>query len=631
MEKNPKSSRKIEELKNKIYSNKQKIEPKPRGVIHQTPHTVKNEWKEESTEKPTRKQRPSLLKSSIFRKMFFGSLIFFLLSVGFGVFMFFGGSNTVSADNIDISVLGNAFASGGEELPLQIQISNRNNVGLEYSDLLIEYQKGAGNGEDIFRNRIGVGDISAGSVKKELLNVTLFGQQGTTRDIKITLEYRVPGSNAIFVKEKIYTVNISSAPINLSVSGPNNSGSNQNLNFSVKTSLNTPEAVTNMILVVDYPRGFDFKSASPSPTFGDNIWVLGDLNPGAEKEIKINGIIIAQSGEQRAFNVYAGQQKDINEREMGVQFNSQSYIVAIQKPVLATKIKVNNSTDPEVATTAGSSVQTSIEWENTTNKRLTDVEITAEIDGSIINYSSVSSDPGFFESATNKIIWNRQNVPSFADIAPGQSGTLAFSFSTLPPTTSSEATINISIKTRDPDNVNEFIDIKNFERRVVKIATKMQMAGYALHNSGAFENTGPLPPVPDQSTTYTISWSLVNSLNDVSNVEVRGHLPIYVDWVGPTSPRSESIVFNSSTKEIIWNVGTVKKGSGTTLPPKEVQFQVRFNPSTIHSGKVMTLVDSIKYKGVDTATNSQINGGNGDIKNSLSNDLNYDPQNDRVQ
>lgn len=631
MEKDPKSSRKIEELKNKIYSKKAKLDPKPRGEIHETSHMVNDEWKEEEKKVVKKKNRPNLLKSSIFRKMFFGSLIFFLISIGFGVFMFFGGSNTVSADNIDISVLGNAFASGGEELPLQIQISNRNNVGLEFADLLVEYQRGAGVGEDIFRKRIGVGEIPAGSIKKELLNVTLFGQQGTTRDIKMTLEYRVPGSNAIFVKEKVYTVNISSAPINLSVSGPENSGSNQNLSFSVKTSLNTPEAVKNMMLVVEYPRGFDFKGATPSPTFGDNIWILGDLNPGAEKEIKINGVIIAQSGEQRAFNVYAGQQKDVNEREMGVQFNSQSYIVAVQKPILDTKITVNRSRDLEVAVSAGDNVSVAIEWSNPTNQRLRDVEVTAEIDGSIVSYSSIDSDSGFYESSTNKIIWNRQNLPVFADIQPGQSGSIGFSFRTLPPTTSSEATINISVKTRDPDNINEFLDIKNFERRVVKVATKMQMAGHALYNSGAFENTGPLPPVPDQSTTYTISWSLVNSLNDVSNAEVRGKLPIYVDWVGPVSPRSESVIFNPSTKEIVWNVGTVKKGSGTTLPPKEVQFQVRFNPSTIHSGDIMDLVESIKYKGVDTATNSQINGRIGDIRTNLTNDLNYNPQNDRVQ
>lgn len=630
MEKNQKFSRKIEELKNKIYSKKQKLAPKQRSEIHEKKHDVSSSWKDDETEKIIKKPAKNLLKSSIFRKVFWGSLIFFFASAIFGLVMFFGESNTVSGNNIDITVLGNAFVAGGEELPLQIQVTNKNSVRLEYSDILVEYQRGAGLGEDIYRERIGVGDIPAGDLVKELLNVTLFGQQGTTRDIKITLEYRVPGSNAIFVKEKIYTVNISSAPVNLSVSGPENSGSNQNLSFSIKAGLNTPEIVKNMMVVAEYPRGFDFKSANPAPTFGNNIWILGDLNPGVEKEITVDGVILAQSGEQRAFNVYVGQQKDVNERDMGVQFNSQSYVVSIQKPLLDTRITVNDNPAPEVVVAAGGNVRVEVEWQNSTNQKLTDIEIVAEVNGPIVNYSSITS-AGFYESSTNKIIWNRQNLPAFASLNPGEKGTISFGFSTLPPTSGAEANISLSVKARDPNNVNEFLDIKNFDRRTLKIATNMQMVGHALYNSGAFPNTGPLPPTPGQPTTYTISWALVNSLNDVSGAEVRGKLPIYVEYVGTKSPSGESLNYNQTTKEVVWNVGNIRKGTGSTLPAKEVQFQVRFNPSAVHSGEVMDLVQGIKYKGLDFSTNTQINSSHADITTNLNKDLNYNPQNDRVQ
>ncbi len=631
MAKSGKTSKKLDELKNKIYSRNLKIDPKPRGEIHKSDHEIPNTWSDSDLSMPKKNRKPSLLKSSIFKKFFFGAIIFFLLSAGFGLFMFFGGSNTVSADNIDITVLGNAFASGGEELPLQIQISNRNNAPLRIADLLIEYQRGAGIGEDMYRQRIGIGDIPAGGVAKELLNVTLFGQQGSTRDINITLEYRVPDSNAIFVKQRTYTINISSAPVNLSVIGPENSGFNQNLSFSIKTSLNTPAAVKNMMVVANYPRGFDFKSAEPMPTFGDNIWVLGDLNPGVEREIKVNGTLVAQSGEQRAFNVYVGQQKDVNERQMGVQFNTQSYLVHIQKPFLDTRFLVNSGAAPEAVVASGGNVTGDIEWRNAMSTRITDVEITAEISGGIVDYSSITSS-GFFESATNTIIWNKQNFPAFADVRPGQSGRLSFSFKTTPPTAAgSEAYVNISIKAREPSVNNEHQDIKNFERKVIRVATNMQFAGHTLYYGGALSNSGPLPPTSNQSTTYSIKWSLVNSLNDVGNAEVRGRLPIYVDWVGATSPAGESGSYNASTKEVIWNAGTVRKGAGTSLPPKEVEFQVRFNPSTIHIGNTMNLVENINFKGLDVLTNRSITGTYSPITHRLDRDLNYNFQNDKVQ
>lgn len=630
MEKDPKSSHKIEELKNKIYSKKQKISPRGRSPIHERPHSVASSWKDEDIARVTKKPAKSLLGSTMFRKLFFGSIIFFIASALFSLYMFFGESNTVSGSNIDITVLGNAFTAGGEELPLQIQISNRNSVRLEYSDLLIEYQRGAGQGEDVFRQRIGIGNIPAGDVVTELLNVTLFGQQGTARDIKMTLEYRVPGSNAIFIKEKLYTVNISSAPVNLSVSGPESSGANQNISFNIKSSLNTTETVKNMMVVVNYPRGFDFKSANPAPTFGNNIWILGDLNPGVEREIKVDGIIVAQSGEQRAFNVYVGQQKDVNERDMGVQFNSQSYVVSIQRPLLDTQITINGNPAPEVPITSNSNIKGEIEWKNSTNQKITDVEIVAEVTGSIVNFSSLTSN-GFYESSTNKIIWNRQNNPAFGDVAPGESGKLTFNFSTLPPTSGTEANISLSIKARNPNNTNEFLDIKNFDRKVLKLGTNLQMVGHALYGSGAFANTGPIPPTPGQPTTYTISWSLVNSLNDVSGAEVRGKLPIYVEYVGTKSPNSESVVYNQTTKEIVWNVGNLRKGTGSSLPARELQFQVRFNPSSVHLDQIMDLVQEIRYRGLDVVTNIQINSTYPNIKSRLDKDLNYNPQNDKVQ
>lgn len=628
MNQKEKISKKIDELKTKLYSKTIKLKNKERSRISGEDHEVSSAWKEE--ERAPKPKPKNLLKSSRFRKFMIGSILFFVISILFGLYMFFGGSNTVSADNIEINVLGNAFASGGESLPLQVQIANKNKVSLEATDLLIEYQRGAGAGEDVYRERISVGDISAGRMVEEIIEVTLFGQQGTSRDINMTLEYRVPGSNAIFVKNRTYTINISSAPVNLLINGPENIGSNQNVSFSVKSSLNTPEPVKNMMVVVNYPRGFDFKSAEPEPTFGDNVWVLGDVSVGVEKEIKINGVLVAQPGEQRAFNVSVGEQENPNERQMATQFNSQSYVVNIQRPLLDTRILVNGSANPEVTIPASSTVSSQIVWTNNTGKRLTDVEIVAEVVGPIVNYSSIRSN-GFYESATNKIIWNRQNFQSFAEIRPGQTGELSLSFNTLPPTQGTEASINLSVKARNPDNLNEFLDVKNFDRKVVRVITNLRLATAGLYNSGAFTNTGPLPPVPGQPTTYTVSFSLANSLNDVSGAEVRGRLPIYVDYAGAFSPSSENFTFNQSTKEVVWNPGNVKKGTGTNSPPREVQFQVRLNPSASQSGKVVDLVQNITFKGLDVATNSEIKGNGTVVTTSLTKDLNYNSQNDKVQ
>ena len=64
--------------------------------------------------------------------------------------------------------------------------------------------------ESLKRDRVTVGTVPAGGKTEQLVNLILFGQQGTTRDINITLEYRVSGSSSIFIKPELYVVNISS-------------------------------------------------------------------------------------------------------------------------------------------------------------------------------------------------------------------------------------------------------------------------------------------------------------------------------------------------------------------------------------------------------------------------------------
>ena len=84
--------------------------------------------------------------------------------------MFFSKSNAVSNDNIDISVLSNAFTAGGEDYPLLLEIANRNNSPLDLVDLVVEYPKSSqvGLSQDNEHLRISLGTIPAGGIKMKV-------------------------------------------------------------------------------------------------------------------------------------------------------------------------------------------------------------------------------------------------------------------------------------------------------------------------------------------------------------------------------------------------------------------------------------------------------------------------------
>jgi hypothetical protein len=88
------------------------------GTIHGEKFDVSKEWSIKDSV-PLIDREPKI-KPSMFKKFFIGSIIFFVVAAGFAMIKIFGGSNTVSNDNIEISILGNSFTPGGEELPLQV-------------------------------------------------------------------------------------------------------------------------------------------------------------------------------------------------------------------------------------------------------------------------------------------------------------------------------------------------------------------------------------------------------------------------------------------------------------------------------------------------------------------------------
>ena len=213
---------KIERLKSKLFNKNfnPKIEHREE-FPHFRDREVTDTWVEKEDTFKSLKEK-FLLKTSMFKKFFIFSVVFFILAIGYSSYIFFIKSNTVSNDNIDISILSNAFTNGGEEYPLLLEVVNKNNAPLLLVDLVILYPKSSeiSISNESERLRMSLGTIPTGATKNENIRIVLFGEQGSIRPIKISLEYRVEGSNAIFVKEKMFEVTINSTPINISVEAP---------------------------------------------------------------------------------------------------------------------------------------------------------------------------------------------------------------------------------------------------------------------------------------------------------------------------------------------------------------------------------------------------------------------------
>lgn len=636
----------IEELKSKLFNKNYQTKVEHRDTFsHTSRGNIPDTWQdgEKSGIDSVLYQDKFFMKTSSLKKFFIFSVVFFVLTLIYASYVFFAGGNVVSNDNIDISILGNNFASGGEELSLVVEITNKNSSSLDLVNLVMEYPKSSENANassslETERSRFVLGTIPAGATRHENIKLVLFGEQGSIRPIKFSLEYRVEGSNSIFVKTKSHEVTINSTPLNISVDAPDVINPNQDITLKIKTTLNSPNAVPKILLKLSYPIGFQFKSSVPAPSLGNNVWNLGDLAPGAENNISITGKMFdVVDGEEKIFHISSGSQSTKDKSLIDVVFNSLPYVVTIRKPFIEARLFVNGVYQREFASSAKTPINAEIRWVNNLDTKINDLQIRAKISGNAVNPKTIRAQQGFYDSSTDTITWDKNSQSGFNEVNPGDSGSVKFSVSPLSLFSAlggilSNPVINVNISISGKQLIAGYsnVDLNNSDSSSIRIISDVGFTTKALYYSGPFTNTGPIPPQVEKETSYTITWSLSNTANNISKGIVNSSLPSWVKFKGSISPSDEDLSYNSSTKEITWNIGAIGRGTGITGGTRSVSFQVVLFPSLSQLNSAPVLINESVLTAHDDFANVDVRINKGPLKTSLEDDPLFPPSGGRV-
>lgn len=605
----------IDELKRRLDSaSGSKTIHKRQGVLHETYTKVSSDWdiKTNVAHQATKLVEQTLYHNSMFKKIFIGSIIFFICAVAVALLIFLSGNNTVSNRYIDISVIGSSYTAGGEDLPLQILVTNNNPVSIELADLFIEYPKGTrgDTGGDIVRLLKPVGSIASGGTMTIPVTPVLYGEQGSLVEIDMRLEYRINDSNAIFTKEKKYGVTINTSPLSISVSAPQTVVSNQEVEFKVNVVSNTSRVSENMRLQIEYPPGFQFIESTPEPMYGNAIWNLGDLSQGAEREIIVRGVLLGTDGDERTFRVFGGSEDSKDRTKVGVVYNSFAHVMAIDKAFIDARIVVAGQDEDVFVTDGNTPLNVEIKYENSLAVRVTDLELVVSLAGSAFNSNNINIQNGYYDNSLQTITFNKNTNTQFSNIPPG--GTGYITFTVTPKSLIQQAgsfirdpyiDMAVSVRGRQPSEGNNIQEALEIDRTRVKVSTDFQLLPRSVYSVGPFINSGPVPPSAGQDTTYTIIWTIKNTANPVSGATATADLPIWVDFTGSKHPSSEQLQYDESSRKLTWNIGTVSRAVGfSSNETREVSFQVKLKASNSQIGKIADLVTSPKIVGTDSWT-----------------------------
>lgn len=552
------------------------------------------------------------LLSRTVRVIFLASFVFFMLSAGIASYFFVIGKNKVSCDRLLVEVTGPISVSSGEELVLNVGVLNKNPVPITSTTLILEYPDGTRVAGDtatpLPRTRDDLGTLDPGERVRAFAKSVMYGREQTERDIGMTVEFKVDGSNAVFRCAYPYHLVIATAPVSLAVDGLEEITSGQEITLTAKLTTNTESVVPNVRLVAEYPFGFQFRSATPPPANGLDVWEIGDMAPGSERTVTVTGTVLSQSIEERAIRFRVGEKSDTNSEEIASTLQAVEHPLFITKPFLALTFEVNDSTDSEVPLRLGEHVTGSLVWANTLTYPIYDVEIEAQIPSDLIDPYSVVVPEGFFRSADRTVLWTPQTNEGLKVVEPGTRGRLSLQFSTKDiPADSSVLTpafdIAFTVRARrvsDDVPVQETLVAQS--KRTLKFVSGLALSAWTAYSTGPFSNYGPHPPRVHQETTYTLFWKLTNTTNAVDQTQVRGELPVYVTWLGAVSPENERVTYDPSTRIVTWNVGEVPPSTGVQNPAREVAFRVSLTPSISQLEEEPELMKEPSVRGVDRFT-----------------------------
>lgn len=589
----------LERLELRVGS-KEGTEPTERRMLQHNAESTPHTWVVES-----RRRRgffSSLMsRFSALELLFVGSIIFFIGAGTLASLLIFSGNNTVSTRNVDVSITGPTSIRAGEEVTLQIVITNRNSVPMNLTDMLIEFPAGTRSPNDVSvdlpRIRESLGTIESGSSVNRTIKAVIFGEAGVPVTVTGTAEYRVPSSNAVFQTDSTYRASISQSPASITIERLREVVSGQSTEMTITVTSNAPENLTGMLLVATYPPGFKFESSAPKPYAGSAVWDLGDIEPKGKRTVTIQGSFTGEDGDDRVIHFTTGTKKKTDPSSIAAPLATTDATLTVAKPFVSVDLKLNGNTNPIVTGDRGEIVQVEVEWANNLPVRVQNVEIQVKLNGSVLNRTSVRTGQGFYRSTDNTMLFSKETDPRLADIEPGESGISTFEFATLPVGQGSYQSPQITLAATVKAN-------RSSEGGVTDIVTSsanatLQVATDLVLTTGLARSTGPLPPKVDQETVYTATWLLQNSANAIANTEVTAILPAYVAWKGSTS--NADIAYNENNRTITWKIGDMSASVS-----KSVTFDLGLTPSVSQLNLVLPLLTNQKVSAFDRFIRTQI-------------------------
>ena len=523
------------------------------------------------------------------RNKFLISLIFLTAILGVAGFWYYQ-KNPYSKEILKLEILGLNEAKLAEEVEYIVKYKNNGNVRLEEARISFEYPKNSITPGNVLREEKTLEDIYPGEERTISFKTRLIGKENEAKIARAVLRYRPKNLNAFYESETTFTTIIKDIPLTFEFDFPSKieSGKEIRLRLNYFSHVNYP--LTDLGIKIEYSSGFEFLESRPK-ALEKTEWNIGLLNLSEGGRIEILGRIQGEVGEIKIFRAELGQWK---EGEF-VFLKTANKGVEIIRPLLYILQEINGS--PKYVANPGDLLHYQIVFKNIGERILENMFLIVKLESDTLDFETLKAESGRFESWENKIVWNYTKIPELRRLLPMAEGKIEFWIK-----------VKDEFENKNPE-IKNIISLDGFkEEFLTKINSKVEVSQKVYFQDEIFGNSGPIPPRVGETTTYTVIWRVKNFNNDLKDVKVKSTLPSEVRLTGKIFPADQSskFAFDPQSREIVWEIGDLTAGKGTSEAGPVIAFQIAFTPAVDQRGKTAILIGESKILAEDQWTEATL-------------------------
>ncbi|MDQ5962507.1 MAG: hypothetical protein QG653_314 [Patescibacteria group bacterium] len=529
-------------------------------------------------------------------KLLIFSIIFLLGVTAYSGWRILSSKNVVSSSNIKITSDIKPYVEGGEQVPVVVTVVNENAVPLENTQLILMYEKGVGSSDEQQKvtEKRELGTLEPNQMQKQTFSAVFYGEEGSARDVVVRFEYKVSGSNAVFNKTETKTAILKTPPIGVYIDGPELLSRGQIGTYTITARNNSSTSSIPFRLAFIVPDGFTKESTNPNVAGRDISWNIDFLEPGETRTFIVKGSFGGTAGEENTIRVLAGNAK--NDSDISTIYSSDSKVVAIRTSPLFVSFNTQTMRGVGDSLRFGDRALVDIVYENKSQSTLRNIDLRLHIEGDTVEYEGIIPENGYYDSENKTIVWNKITNANLGTLSSGLSGTLRLQ---IPIVTSGRGAPTFTIRLEGTADSQETGDVNVDVSKTYTIQGSASLSGWSLYRDSPFLGTGPVPPVPNQSTTYTLHL-VASTQNKVSGAKVSFILPVFVSWTNVFTA-NQNVSYDASSRTVTWNIGDIEAGGTMTN-----DIQVSVKPSQSHVGTSPEITSGVVFEAQEIDTRSRI-------------------------